>query len=69
MLIASDHGTPTRSEVSGYEPNGYLWEGVAHVLVITEATALEGRFSYALKGGMFCAHGRDRSAPGIRMGL
>ncbi|WP_433223385.1 Imm51 family immunity protein [Microtetraspora malaysiensis] len=70
LVIASDHDTPTRSEISGHEPNGYLWEGVAHVHVITEAPAPEGRFSYDPEGGMFCAHGRDRSALdelGIRM--
>ncbi|MEV4320630.1 Imm51 family immunity protein [Microbispora rosea] len=57
-------------EELGHEPNEYPWEGVAHVLIITEAPALEGRFSYDPGGGMFCAYGRDRSALkglGIRM--
>jgi len=49
-------------EELGHEPNGYFWEGVAQLLVSTEAPALEGRFSYDPEGGMFCAHGRDRSA-------
>lgn len=49
-------------EELGHEPNGYFWEGVAQVLVSTEAPALEGRFSYDPEGGMFCAYGRDRSA-------
>ncbi|WP_214103589.1 immunity 51 family protein [Acrocarpospora catenulata] len=49
-------------EELGHEPNGYFWEGVAQVLVSTEAPGLEGRFSYDPEGGMFCAYGKDRSA-------
>jgi len=49
-------------EELGHEPNGYFWEGVAQVLVSTEAPALEGRFSYDPEGDMFCAHGSDRTA-------
>jgi hypothetical protein len=49
-------------EELGHEPNGYFWEGVAQVLVSTEAQTLEGRFAYDPEGGMFCAHGTDRSA-------
>ncbi|MER5195671.1 Imm51 family immunity protein [Streptomyces sp. NPDC002755] len=46
----------------GHEPNGYFWEGIAQLLVSTEAPALEGRFSYDPEGSMFCAYGTDRSA-------
>ncbi len=49
-------------EELGHEPNGYFWEGVAQLLVSTEAPALEGRFSYDPEGGMFCAYGTDREA-------
>ncbi|GIJ37504.1 Imm51 family immunity protein [Micromonospora andamanensis] len=49
-------------EELGHEPNGYFWEGVAQVLVSTEAQSLEGRFVYACEGGTFCAHGTDRGA-------
>ncbi|MFI6991849.1 immunity 51 family protein [Nonomuraea wenchangensis] len=49
-------------EELGHEPNGYFWEGVAQVLVGTEAPALEGRFSYDPEGDMFCAYGKDRGA-------
>jgi Immunity protein 51 len=45
-----------------HEPNGYFWEGVAELLVRTEAPELDGRFSYDPEAGMFCAHGHDRSA-------
>ncbi|MGI5170966.1 Imm51 family immunity protein [Spirillospora sp. CA-253888] len=46
----------------GHEPNGYFWDGIAQFLVATEASALEGRFSYDSEGGMFCAYGKDRTA-------
>ncbi|MFC5753799.1 immunity 51 family protein [Actinomadura rugatobispora] len=49
-------------EQLGHEPNGYFWEGVAQILVSTEAQTLEGRFSYDPEGGMFCAYGKDRTA-------
>ncbi|WP_416903052.1 Imm51 family immunity protein [Micromonospora echinospora] len=49
-------------EELGHEPNGYFWEGVARLLVSTEAPALDGRFSYDPEGGMFCAYGADRNA-------
>jgi hypothetical protein len=49
-------------EELGHEPNGYFWEGVAQLLVSTEAKALEGRFDYDPEGGMFCAFGGDVSA-------
>ncbi|WP_182898934.1 Imm51 family immunity protein [Microbispora sp. H10830] len=49
-------------EELGHTPNGYFWEGVAQLLVSTEAPALDGRFSYDPEGGMFCAYGRDRGA-------
>ncbi|WP_433220828.1 Imm51 family immunity protein [Dactylosporangium sp. CS-047395] len=46
----------------GHEPNGYFWEGVAQLLVATEAPDLDGRFKYDPEGGMFCAYGEDRPA-------
>ncbi len=46
----------------GHEPNGYFWEGVAQLLVSAEDPALGSRFSYDSEGGMFCAHGTDRTA-------
>ncbi|MBE3008573.1 hypothetical protein IL992_05140 [Microbispora sp. NEAU-D428] len=49
-------------EELGHTPNGYFWEGVAQLLVSTEAPALEGRFSYDPEGDMFCAYGKDRGA-------
>ncbi|KXK58398.1 hypothetical protein AWW66_30000 [Micromonospora rosaria] len=49
-------------EELGHEPHGYFWEGVARVLVGTEAPTLEGRFSYDPEGSMFCAYGTDRDA-------
>ncbi|GAA2633306.1 hypothetical protein GCM10010399_77180 [Dactylosporangium fulvum] len=49
-------------EELGHESNGYFWEGIAQVLVATEAPELEGRFSYDPEAGMFCAYGNDREA-------
>ncbi|MFB6396103.1 Imm51 family immunity protein [Polymorphospora lycopeni] len=60
-----DAGTTAVDDVIaelGHEPNGYFWEGVAQLLVSTEAPTLEGRFSYDPEGGMFCAYGTDREA-------
>lgn len=49
-------------ESLGHEPNGYFWEGVAQLLVDTEAPSLQGRFEYDPEGGMFVAYGSDRPA-------
>jgi hypothetical protein len=49
-------------EELAHTPNGYFWEGVAQLLVSTEASGLEGRFSYSPEGDMFCAYGGDRGA-------
>lgn len=46
----------------GHEPNGYFWEGIVELLVMSEATTLEGRFSSDPEGGAFVAYGRDRGA-------
>jgi hypothetical protein len=62
MLIAGTTDVDEVVEELGHEPNGYFWEGVAELLVATEATQLEGRFEYDPEGGMFVAHGGDRPA-------
>ncbi|MEU1616190.1 Imm51 family immunity protein [Streptomyces sp. NPDC005722] len=49
-------------EELGHEPNGYFWEGIAQLLVSTEAPTLEGRFSFDPEGDTFCAYGADREA-------
>jgi len=41
---------------------GYFWEGVAQLLVDTEAPSLKQRFEYDSEGGMFVAYGSDRPA-------
>ncbi|GAB3934048.1 hypothetical protein GCM10027614_06340 [Micromonospora vulcania] len=46
----------------GHEPNGYFWEGIAELLVTTEAPTLEGRFSSDPEGGAFYATSTDRDA-------
>ncbi|GLZ06599.1 hypothetical protein Acsp03_40650 [Actinomadura sp. NBRC 104412] len=49
-------------EELGHEPNGYFWEGVARLLVSTEAPGLDERFSFDPEGDTFCAYGTDRAA-------
>lgn len=49
-------------EELGHEPNGYFWEGVAQLLVDTEAPGLAGRVKYDPEGSMFVAYGSDPSA-------
>lgn len=49
-------------EELGHEANGYFWEGVAQVLVKSEAASLEGKFDYDPEGSMFAAYGTDRGA-------
>ncbi|MGC9666053.1 Imm51 family immunity protein [Planosporangium sp. 12N6] len=60
-----DAGTTDVDEVIeelSHEPNGYFWEGIAQLLVDTEAPHLEGRFDYDPEGDTFVAHGSDRPA-------
>jgi hypothetical protein len=46
----------------GRSPNGYFWEGVARLLIKTQAPTLDGRLSFDPEAGMFCAFGGDRPA-------
>jgi hypothetical protein len=46
----------------GHEPSGYFREGVVELLIRTEATTLEGRFSTDPEGGAFVAYSGDRGA-------
>ena len=62
LLNAGTTSVDALVEELGHEPNGYFWEGVAQFLVSTEASKLDGRFSYDPEGGMFCAYGDDRTA-------
>jgi hypothetical protein len=62
LLVAGMTQVDELIEKLGHEPNGYFWEGVAQLLVRTQAPELGGRFEYDPEGGMFCAHGSDRPA-------
>jgi hypothetical protein len=64
MLVAGTTDVDDVIESLGHEPNGYFWEGVAQLLVGTEAPHLQGRFDYDPEGGTFVAHGSDRPAFG-----
>jgi hypothetical protein len=45
----------------GHEPNGYFWEGVAELLVESEAADLRGKFDPDPEGGAFYASSADRA--------
>ncbi|MEV6930820.1 Imm51 family immunity protein [Dactylosporangium sp. NPDC051485] len=62
LLNAGSTAVDEVVEELGHEANGYFWEGVAQLLVATEAPDLEGRFNYDPEGGMFVAYGADRPA-------
>ncbi|WP_344612792.1 Imm51 family immunity protein [Dactylosporangium salmoneum] len=62
LLDAGSTAVDEVAEELGHEPNGYFWEGVAALLVATEAPDLEGRFKYDPEGGMFVAYGTDLPA-------
>ncbi|WP_426512853.1 Imm51 family immunity protein [Dactylosporangium sp. McL0621] len=62
LLNAGSTAVDEVVEELGHEPNGYFWEGVARLLVATEAPELEGRFGYDPEGGMFVAYGTDLAA-------
>ena len=44
----------------GHEPNGPFWEGIAELIVATEAPALNGRFWTDSEADAFLAHSSDR---------
>lgn len=63
-LLLDAGSTPVDDVIAelGHEPNGYFWEGIANVLVESEAPELQEAFEYDPEAGMFCAHGADRAA-------
>ncbi len=46
----------------GHEPNGAFWEGIAEVLIMTEASELDGRVCFDSESDVFLAHSSDRAA-------
>ena len=46
----------------GHEPNGVFWEESRELLIMTEAPALDGRFSFDSEGDAFLAYSSDRPA-------
>jgi hypothetical protein len=62
MLHAGTTDVDAAIEDLGHEPNGYFWEGVAQLLVETEAPGLAERFRYDPEGDMFVAYGSDTLA-------
>jgi hypothetical protein len=62
LLVAGTTAVDDMVEKLGHEPNGYFWEGVAQLLIRTQAPELHGRLEFDPEGGMFCAYGSDRPA-------
>lgn len=62
--ITFDCDTPADEAVysAGHEPNGYFWEGVAQLVVSTEARAISDKLDYDSEGSMFCALSNDKAA-------
>ncbi|MGI5238830.1 Imm51 family immunity protein [Dactylosporangium sp. CA-139066] len=61
-LIAGTTGVDSVIAELGHEPNGVFWEGVAELLIVTEAPHLEGRFEFDSEAGAFLAYSPDRAA-------
>jgi hypothetical protein len=63
-LLLDAGSTPVDDVIAelGHEPNGYFWEGIATVLVQSQAPELEDAFECDPEAGMFCAYGSDRAA-------
>jgi hypothetical protein len=61
-LIAGTTDVDDAISERGHEPNGVFWEGIVELLVMTEAPALDGRFSTDSEAGAFRAYSRDRTA-------
>lgn len=62
QLVAGTTAVDHVIEHAGHEPNGYFWEGVAALLIASQAPALEGRFEYDSEGGTFVVRTADRTA-------
>ena len=55
--------TPVDAAITelGHEPNGPFWEGIAELIVATEAPALNARFWTDSESDAFLAHSHDRA--------
>ncbi|WP_432827369.1 Imm51 family immunity protein [Dactylosporangium sp. CA-092794] len=62
ILVAGSTGVDDTIAELGHEPNGYFWEGIAQLLIDTEAPQLDGRFEFDSEAGTFVADGPDRPA-------
>ena len=63
-LLLETGTTPVDDKIQElrHEPNGYFWEGIAQLLLQTEAQELGGRFDFDPEAGMFCAYSSDSDA-------
>jgi hypothetical protein len=61
-LLLETHEAPVHDliEELEHEPNGYFWQGIAELLITSEAPDLTGLMEFDSEGGMFCAYAEDR---------
>lgn len=61
-LVAGTTGVDDVIAEFGHEPNGVFWEGIAELLITSEAPYLDGQFQFDSEAGAFLAYSGDRAA-------
>jgi hypothetical protein len=61
-LVAGTTGVDDVIAEVGHEPNGVVWEGIAELLITSEAPRLARRFRFDSEAGAFLAYSGDRAA-------
>ncbi|GAA2611512.1 hypothetical protein GCM10010399_47970 [Dactylosporangium fulvum] len=61
-LVAGTTGVDDVIVELGHEPNGVFWEGIAELLIMSEARHLDGQFRFDSEAGAFLAYSSDRAA-------
>ena len=61
-LVAGTTGVDEVIAELGHEPNGVFWEGIAELLIMSEAPHLDGQFRFDSEAGAFLAYSGDRAA-------
>lgn len=61
-LVAGTTGVDDVIAELGHEPNGVFWEGIAQLLIMSEAPHLDEQFRFDSEAGAFLAYGGDRVA-------
>jgi hypothetical protein len=61
-LVAGTTGVDDVIAEVGHEPSGVVWEGIAELLITSEAPRLARRFRFDSEAGAFLAYSGDRAA-------